>query len=333
MAAYGVDDVAGLATAFCALLAMGYDDQRRAAALLMIALVIWAAGVAGVSSVYNAKVPDRALLIDRALTMHLVVLPVYAYIYMSRSDPRQRSYRAAGGCALATFAIIAYALVAEGASASDSIVYAFRGVVVALVALMAVVLTPAPTRIAVLGGYQATGGTTLLITTLVAELLYVGALAHFKPVGASTTETLTNAIGRAPPAEPSAPSSCAPMCVGAPTDENACYAHNARLAELYREAALNAKNGVPEMSGMTNAERACMRAHPIGSQCTFCQGHGCMRGPVDGVLCTDTPEAHSARLATVNEESKRQVASGFGVLTLEEQLAQARSATLVGAVR
>jgi hypothetical protein len=332
MSELSIYDISGLTTAVCALTAMGYDQPPRLGALLFLALMFWAAGMSGATQTYNTSAPDRALLLDRLLTTHLVVLPVYALLYTSRTN-HSVVYRAAAGGAVAAIGIVVFAIIQRGVNSVVSIKYATRGAVVVLVAMLTLLIVPSlPQRPFSVGSSTSSmpvgnddSTPLLLVLMFMIEALYAGIFAYVEPVGENTLDTITSAIGRVETEAPVKPTSCAPMCVGDPTIENACYEHNARLEQLYREVTQNKRNGVPEMSGMTATERACLRAHPIGSRCTFCQGNGCMRAPMPGVVCTDTAKSHEALLAAVNEESKRQTQSGFGVLTLDEQLAQAKT--------
>ena len=335
MTDFSIYDISGLTTAVCALTAMGYDQPPRVGALLFLALLFWAVGMSGVTQTYNTSSPDRALLLDRLLTTHLVILPVYAFLYLSRTN-QSVVYRAAAGGAVAAIGIVVFAITQRDVESTASIKYATRGAVVVLVAMLTLLISPPlpqrPFSIGTSTSSMPVGSgdesTPLLhIAMFMIEALYAGTFAYFEPVGGNTLETITSAIGRVETEAPVKPTSCAPMCVGDPTIENACYEHNVRLEQLHRNVTQNKRNGVPEMSGMTVTERACLRAHPIGSKCTFCQGNGCMRAPMPGVVCTDTAKSHEALLAAVNEESKRQTQSGFGVLTLDEQLAQAKSNT------
>lgn len=329
MAEISIYDISGLATAVCALTAMSYKRPYRLGAFLFLAVMFWAIGMSGATRTYNMSVPERAMLIDRVLMVHLTILPVYALLYISRSD-HSVAYLAAAGAAVATVGILVYALTQQKGESVAMIKYASRGVIVMLVALLVIMISPSVPQHP---GYAArpmfeleNNNSMLPVAIFLVEALYAGIFAYVEPVGASTIETITTAVGREPVAEPTKPTSCAPMCVGTSSSENACYEHNARLEQLYRDVTLNKRAGVPEFSGMTATERACLRAHPIGSKCTYCQGNGCMRAPIQGVVCTDNAKAHEALLATVNEESKRQTQSGFGVLSFDEQLAQARNA-------
>lgn len=289
--------------------------SRMVIAMLLMSLGIWATGVLGVGENANVSNPARGKFLDYLLIVHFSLLPVI--LTLPGMDMRSAMFIAVGGIASAV-ATIGYATQETGSNVRHALHYGSRGL---SVALMAMVMT--------MGGMVGKGLVGFI------EVLYAFAYIYFKPVDANSEETgasiagmdglkdaYRDVTGIDPDAEPEPvedPDSCAPMCVDGNTPD-ACYAHNAMVDRLHKIQSKNKEAGIPEFHGMTLKQRRCLRAHPPGSRCIYCDGHGCMRGPKRGVQCHESADDLYKKFSKIEVESKRLQESGMGVLTFDEQL-------------